>query len=76
MIIRDYSNFKLANRVILPNLQDCNYSMLILNYCGNLITNNYRMMHDFSDLFDDDVMVYLIPIITIIQNANTRTIIW
>ena len=35
---------------ILPYLQICDCLMLIRDYCGYLITNNYRIMHV---LFDD-----------------------
>ena len=47
----------------------CDYLMLVLDYCGYLMTNNYRIMHI---LFDDYSMVYLTPIIPIIQIETTK----
>ena len=61
--------WQFRNRAILPysRVRDC--LMLIRDYWGYLMTNNYQMK---LSLFDDYFIVYLTPIIPKIQREKTK----
>ena len=64
-LLDDHSNSGIGQYAVLPYSRVWDYLMLIRDYWGHLMTNNYQKK---LSLFDDYFTVYLTPIIPMIQS--------